>query len=191
MRQSILSYLLAHRGEFISGQHLSEELGITRTAVWKHICMLREKGYTIDSYTKKGYCLTGVPDLLDPEAVSKKVHTSYIGKNVVYEERTASTNTVAKDLAHKGAVEGTVVISEEQTGGKGRLDRSFFSPYAKGIWVSVILRPDFPPVEVSKMTLLTAVALTRVFRSFGLEKCVIKWPNDILVDGKKLVGILT
>ena len=191
MRQSILSYLLAHRGEFISGQRLSEELGITRTAVWKHICMLREKGYTIDSYTKKGYCLTGVPDLLDPEAVSKKVHTSYIGKNVVYEERTASTNTVAKDLAHKGAVEGTVVISEEQNGGKGRLDRSFFSPYAKGIWFSVILRPDFPPVEVSKMTLLTAVALTRVFRSFGLEKCVIKWPNDILVDGKKLVGILT
>ena len=102
MRQSILSYLLAHRGEFISGQRLSEELGITRTAVWKHICMLREKGYTIDSYTKKGYCLTGVPDLLDPEEVSKKVHTSYIGKNVVYEERTASTNTVAKDLAHKG-----------------------------------------------------------------------------------------
>ena len=85
MRQSILSYLLAHRGEFISGQRLSEELGITRTAVWKHICMLREKGYTIDSYTKKGYCLTGVPDLLDPEAVSKKVHTSYIGKNFVYE----------------------------------------------------------------------------------------------------------
>ena len=114
MRQSILSYLLAHRGEFISGQRLSEELGITRTAVWKHICMLREKGYTIDSYTKKGYCLTGVPDLLDPEEVSKKVHTSYIGKNVVYEERTASTNTVAKDLAHKGAVEvkvGWTVLS--------------------------------------------------------------------------------
>ena len=191
MRQDILSYLEAHRGEFVSGQKLSEELGITRTAVWKHICALRDKGYTIASYTKRGYCLTEVPELMEIDRLMDEVKTEYMGKNIIYRERVDSTNTLAKQLAAEGSGSGTVVMAEEQTGGRGRLERSFFSPYAKGLWFSLILRPPFPPAEVAKMTLLAAVALTRVFRIEGLANCVIKWPNDILVDGKKIVGILT
>ena len=191
MRPDILSYLEAHRGEFVSGQKLSEELGITRTAVWKHICALRDKGYTIVSYTKRGYCLTEVPELMEIDRLMDEVKTEYMGKNIIYHERVDSTTTLAKPLAAEGAGSGTVVMAEEQTGGRGRLERSFFSPYAKGLWFSLILRPPFPPAEVAKMTLLAAVALTRVFRIEGLANCVIKWPNDILVDGKKLVGILT
>ncbi|EHM41653.1 biotin--[acetyl-CoA-carboxylase] ligase [Anaeroglobus geminatus] len=191
MRQDILEYLLEHRGEFVSGQKLSDVLGITRTAVWKHICTLREKGYVVESFTKKGYRLTGVPELLDADAVSVSLHTKSIGRTIVYRERADSTNTLAKELADKGAVEGTVVTAEEQSGGKGRLERSFYSPYAKGLWFSVILRPPFPPIEVSKITLLAAVAVTRTLHRFGLAGCVIKWPNDLLVNGRKIVGILT
>ena len=109
----------------------------------------------------------------------------------MYFEKVDSTNTVAKRLADQGADEGTIVVAEEQTGGRGRLDRSFISPFAQGIWFSLILRPTFPPMEVSKLTLVAAVALTKVLRRAGLIHCGIKWPNDILVGDKKLVGILT
>lgn len=191
MRQEVLDYLLAHKGEFVSGQKISESLGISRTAVWKHIRMLKRRGYVIESYTKKGYCLKEAPQLLSEAAILNGLTTKYIGRQLVYLEKTGSTNTVAKKLAASGAAEGTVVIAEEQTGGRGRLTRSFWSPYGKGLWFSVILRPDFPPMEVSKMTLLAAVAICKALRAQGLSGCGIKWPNDILVNGKKLVGILT
>lgn len=191
MRQDILDFLVQHQGEFVSGQEISEHLGISRTAVWKHIRILKQRGYVIESYTKKGYCLKEVPELLSERAIEKGLTTKVVGRRLVLRERVDSTNNVAKKLAADGAPEGTVVIAEEQTGGRGRISRSFLSPYAKGLWFSLILRPPIPPMEVSKMTLLAAVATARAIRRHGLTECGIKWPNDILVKGRKLVGILT
>lgn len=191
MRQEVLKYLLAHQGEFVSGQKISDALGISRTAVWKHIRLLKKRGYVIEAFTKKGYCLKEAPQLLSVEAIQKGLKTKCLGQHLVYLEKTGSTNTVAKKLAADGAPEGTVVVAEEQTGGHGRLVRSFLSPFARGLWFSLILRPDFPPMEVSKMTLLAAVALCKAMRAQGLTDCGIKWPNDILVHGKKISGILT
>lgn len=191
MRQDILDYLLDHKGEFVSGQKISELFGISRTAVWKHIRVLKQRGYVIESYTKRGYCLREAPELIHPDFVKKELQTVTLGRNLVYYEKVDSTNNIAKKLADKGAADGTIVLAEEQTGGRGRLDRTFFSPFAQGLWFSVILRPHFPPMEVSKMTLVAAVALTKALRKFGLIHCGIKWPNDILVHDKKIVGILT
>ncbi len=191
MRQDILDYLMNNKGSFVSGQKISELFGISRTAVWKHIRVLKQRGYVIESYTKKGYCLKEAPELLTPERITAGLQTHVFGRHISYFEKVDSTNTVAKRLADTGAEEGTIVVAEEQTGGKGRLDRSFLSPFAQGVWFSLILRPPFPPVEISKMTLVAAVALTNVLRRMGLIHCGIKWPNDILVHGKKIVGILT
>ena len=167
MRQDILDYLIAHKGEFVSGQKISELFGISRTAVWKHIRVLKQRGYVIESYTKKGYCLKEAPELIRPEQILDELHTQIIGKKIMYYERVDSTNTIAKKLADQGAADGTVVVAEEQTGGRGRLDRSFMSPFAQGLWFSVIIRPNFPPMEVSKMTLVAAVAITKVLRKMG------------------------
>ncbi|OKY53006.1 biotin--[acetyl-CoA-carboxylase] ligase [Megasphaera cerevisiae] len=191
MRQDILDYLMEHKDTFVSGQKISEMFGISRTAVWKHIRVLKQRGYIIESYTKRGYCLRIAPELLRPETISPKLKTKYFGKKIVYYEKVDSTNTAAKKIADKGAEEGTIVVAEEQTGGRGRLSRSFLSPFAQGIWFSIILRPTFPPMEVSKMTLVAAVALTKALRKMGLIHCGIKWPNDILVHDRKIVGILT
>jgi hypothetical protein len=191
MRQDILDYLTAHEGEFVSGQRISEALGISRTAVWKHIKVLKARGYVIESYTKKGYCLREGPELIVPEKIKAQVQTEFFGKQFIYLEKIDSTNTYAKKIADSGAPEGTVVLAEEQRGGRGRLDRSFLSPFAQGLWFSLILRPSFSPMEVSKLTLMAAVAVTKALHRCGLTECGIKWPNDILVHDKKVVGILT
>lgn len=191
MRKDILDYLLDHKGEFISGQKISEDIGISRTAVWKHIRVLKERGYTIESYTKRGYCLLDAPELLTPEVIADGLKTKLLGRKVKYLEKVDSTNNVAKRLAEEGAEEGTIVLAEEQVGGRGRLERSFISPFAQGVWFSLILRPTFLPMEVSKMTLLAAVAITKALHKLGLVESGIKWPNDILVRGRKVVGILT
>ena len=191
MRQDILDYLLAHKGEFVSGQKISEVFGISRTAVWKHVCVLKKRGYVIESYTKRGYCLVEAPELLPPDVIVDGLQTKVFGHEISYCEKVDSTNTLAKKLAEGGVAEGMIVVAEEQTGGRGRLDRSFLSPFAEGVWFSLILRPDFQPMDVPKMTLLAAVALTKAIHKMGLVDSVIKWPNDILVRGRKLVGILT
>jgi BirA family biotin operon repressor/biotin-[acetyl-CoA-carboxylase] ligase len=191
VRKDILEYLLTHKGEYVSGQKISEELGISRTAVWKHIRVLKTRGYVIESYTKRGYCLLEAPELLLPELVSEGLETKIFGRKIHYLEKVDSTNNVAKKLAEEGAEEGTIVLAEEQSGGRGRLERSFLSPFAQGVWFSLILRPTFLPMEVSKMTLLAAVALTKALHKMGLVECGIKWPNDILVKNRKVVGILT
>lgn len=191
MRQDILDFLIQHKDEFVSGQQISEQLGISRTAVWKHIRVLKQRGYVIESYTKKGYCLREAPELLSEQAIEEGLSTKVVGRHIVYRECVDSTNNVAKKLADEGAPEGTIVVAEEQTGGRGRINRLFLSPFAKGVWFSLILRPNIPPMEVSKMTLLAAVAVARAIRHHGLTDCGIKWPNDILVKGRKMVGILT
>ena len=189
MRSKILELLRSKHGNCISGAEIASQLGVSRTAVWKHINELKSAGYHIESKARSGYCLLECPDKLLPELVKHNLSTSFMGQNVISYEDIPSTNNEAKVLAAQGAVEGTVVVSEAQSTGKGRLERSFFCP-AGGLWFSVILRPDFLPQEAPKCTLMSAVAVARAMRDMGLD-AGIKWPNDIYCQGRKLTGILT
>ena len=190
MRKTIVE-LLKNAGEnFISGESIAGKLGISRTAVWKHIRKLRENGYEIISRERHGYKLKDAPDLLLPSEIQIGLDTKIIGAEMDYHPSVDSTNRVAKALAYHGAVEGTIVVAEEQTGGKGRLERNYFSPRGKGIWFSVILRPNLLPKDAPKCTLMAAVAVAEAMERFKL-KPAIKWPNDLMFDGRKLVGILT
>lgn len=191
MRNEILEYFRKANGKFVSGEQISQDLHVSRTAIWKQINVLKSRGYIFESSTRKGYRLIYAPDLLTPLEIGSALHTETFGRHVVYMETTPSTNEEAKRIAREGAEEGTIVVAEEQTTGHGRLTRGFYSPFAKGIWFSLILRPKFFPMEASKCTLLAAVGVCRGIRRMGLTDCGIKWPNDILCHGKKLVGILT
>lgn len=191
MRDAILMFFKKNQGKFISGQAMSEECKVSRTAIWKHIQTLRKRGYCIESSTKKGYRLLSSPDLVSPLEVEDLLQTISIGKQYHYYELIESTNNTAKILANNGAKSGTIIIAEEQTSGRGRIQRGWYSPFAKGLWMSIILRPPYLPMEAPKTTLMVAVAITKALHSIGLKSAAIKWPNDILVQGKKLAGILT
>jgi len=190
MRKTIVEMLKSAGENFISGESIAGKLGISRTAVWKHIQILREHGYEIISRERRGYKLKDAPDLLLPSEIQIGLDTQIIGKEMDYYPSVDSTNRVAKKLAYHGAPEGTIVVAEEQDGGKGRLDRTFYSPRGKGIWFSVVLRPNFLPKDAPKFTLMAAVAVAEAMARFNL-RAQIKWPNDILFDGRKIVGILT
>ena len=190
MQTKILQILKAAGNRCISGEEIASQIGVTRTAIWKRIQELRNIGYDIESVSRNGYVLKGIPDLLLPVEIHDGLKIKLIGKEIIYFDDIASTNNEAKRLALQGAADGTVVVSEAQGGGKGRLSRSWFSPKAKGIWFSTILRPDFLPQDAPKCTLLAAVSIVRAVRKFGIN-VGIKWPNDILYNGKKLVGTLT
>lgn len=191
MRTRILQVLRQCFGEYISGEELSQKFGVSRTAIWKHIRELKQAGYDIEAHSRRGYCLRRVPDLLLPAEIQARLTTSVFGRDIHYFSDTESTNNVAKKLAAEGCPEGAIVVAESQQGGKGRLSRGWFSPFAKGIWLSIVLRPPFSPQDAPKCTLLAAVALNRAIRKVGRITCGIKWPNDILYQGKKMVGILT
>ena len=190
MYKKIIRLLKRNYGEFISGEEIANQLGVSRAAVWKHIQKLRNDGYNILSREKLGYQLQGLPDLLIPMEVQNDLQTEIIAKDILYYERIDSTSRIAKELAYKGAADGTVVVAEEQFNGKGRLGRSFFSPKYKSLLFSVILRPKILPNEAPKFTLMAAVAVANAMIRFDL-KPQIKWPNDILFDGRKIAGILT
>lgn len=191
MRDAILELLKEHKGQFVSGQMMSDTCQISRTAIWKHIEVLRRHGYEIESFTKKGYRLVKEPDLVGPLEMEPHLTTKTFGRQYEYTLQVESTNSKARTLAMEGAPQGTVVVAEEQVAGKGRVNRGWYSPYGKGLWFSLILRPSFLPVEAPKCTLMAAVALVKAFRQLGLKTAGIKWPNDILVGTHKLVGILT
>lgn len=187
LRYKILNALAQTKG-FVSGQQLAESCGVSRTAVWKHIQALRSAGYQIESTTNRGYRLveteTWHPQRL-PEMVSGEV-----GSVVMRLQTTTSTNQVAKAAARQGAPHGTVVVADEQQGGRGRRGRTWSSPQG-GIWVSIILRPRLLLQEVPLITLLAAVATCEAIREITQLPCKIKWPNDIVINGRKLAGILT
>ena len=190
MRKTIVELLKSAGDNFISGESIAGKLGISRTAVWKHIRNLRKSGYEIISRERCGYKLKDAPDLLLPSEIQIGLDTEIIGKEMHYYPSVDSTNRVAKALAYHGAADGTIVVAEEQENGKGRLERKYYSPRGKGIWFSIILRPKFLPHDAPKCTLMAAVAVAEAMNRFNL-KAEIKWPNDILFDGRKLVGILT
>ena len=191
MRDRILDILRSSLGEYVSGEDLSKQLGVSRTAVWKHISSLREQGYAIRGHRNLGYRLDSIPDLLLPAEVKHNLKTTFIGKQVHYYERTGSTNDAALDLSGRSCEEGTIVIAEEQTKGRGRLGRSWYSPYGLGIYLSVVLRPaGVPPIYSPVFTMLSALAVADTVKSISGITPVIKWPNDVLVGGRKVSGIL-
>ncbi|MHC1584981.1 MAG: biotin--[acetyl-CoA-carboxylase] ligase [Candidatus Syntropharchaeia archaeon] len=186
MKWKILEYL--REGEYTSGEELADRLGISRSAVWKHIRALRKDGYIIDSSPKKGYKLLKAPDLLFPEEILSRMKTNFL-KELHHFHEIESTNDVAKRLAEEGKGEGTVVVAEVQKRGRGRMNRVWFSPPG-GVWLSIILKPDLNPEQAPKMTLMAGVVVSKVIREYGLDAWI-KWPNDILIGGKKVCGILS
>ena len=190
MRSSILE-LLRNTSGYISGEEIAKKMNVSRTAIWKHIRELKQAGYAIESHSRSGYSLVKTPDLLLPNEIKSILKTKRLGKNIKHFDDLVSTNIEAKQLAASGAEEGTIVVSEAQNGGRGRLSRGWYSPAHKGIWFSIILRPTLLPQDAPKCTLMAAVAITKAIDKITGIKCGIKWPNDILYNGKKLVGILT
>lgn len=191
LRERVLTLLREKNGEYLSGEEISKLLSVSRTAIWKYIQALRRDGYVIDSHPKRGYLLREVPDLLLPEEIHYGLKTTCFGKNLCYRPVVGSTNAEAKKLATGGCPEGTVVTAEEQNTGKGRLSRGWFSPARSGIWFSVVLRPPLAPPDAPKCTLLSSVAIAKAIRAVSGLEVGIKWPNDILYQGRKMVGILT
>jgi BirA family biotin operon repressor/biotin-[acetyl-CoA-carboxylase] ligase len=190
MRNKIIHFLKTADG-YLSGEEISRNIKISRAGIWKYIQELREHGYDIVAVPHLGYRLITSPDKLLPAEIQFGLGTKTLGRDVRYFDSVASTMDVAFALGVEGASEGTVVCSESQTKGKGRLGRNWISPKSKGIYMSVILRPQLMPADLTQLTLLSAVALCEAVRKFCDVPAKIKWPNDILVHNKKLAGILT
>lgn len=190
MKDEILKMLKEKSDSFVSGQEISEQFGVSRTAIWKYINLIKDMGYEIESVSKKGYRLISSPDILTYEEIAPFLKTKFIGRKIKYFASLDSTNIKAKDLAADGEADGAIVISEEQTMGKGRLGRSFISPKGKGIWMSIILRPDIEPLSASIITQIAAAALNLAAAEMEIQT-YIKWPNDIILNNKKVCGILT
>lgn len=191
-KDTLLLYLKEHGKDWVSGEWLSRELAVSRSAINKHVHQLKQMGYPIETSTRKGYLLAEVPDLLLPNEIREGLGTRILGtKEIVHFSETDSTNLRAKILAAGGAPEGTVVIAEKQTMGRGRKGRGWFSPSGGGVYISLILRPTMPPSEAPRITLVTGVAAAEALLSLTPLEAKIKWPNDILINGKKIAGILT
>ena len=187
----ILSALRASSGG-VSGAELAGQLGISRAAVWARIEELRSLNYDIEAGPHFGYRLVSAPDVLHADdLVARLGKTKVIGRDIRVFEQTTSTNDVIEKLARDGVKEGAVVFAESQTGGRGRLGRKWISPERKGLWFSILLRPDLRPQETTQLTVASATALRRAIQSVTGLKPEIKWPNDILVGEKKVAGILT
>lgn len=191
MKYKILEELKANNGQAVSGEDISKKLGISRTAVWKHISKLRGEGYMIESQTNSGYKLMGSPDVLSLSELEPFLRTGLIGRNIIYLDSTDSTNTYAKKAVEEPFKEGTAIIADEQTAGRGRLGRHWVSTKGKGIWMSIILKPDILPADAPKLTIAAAIAVAKALQSCCQLEAKIKWPNDIVAGGKKLCGILT
>lgn len=175
---------------FVSGEMISRELQVSRTAVWKNIKALREVGYIIEAIPSRGYQLLSSPDILSVDEIQQQLRTTCIGSHLVCLGETASTNADAFRLAEDGAAEGTTVIADGQSGGRGRRGRTWSSPAGVNLYCSVVLRPQIMPHEAPQLTFLSAVAVARAIESTTALKPEIKWPNDVLVNGSKVAGLL-
>lgn len=191
IREKLIKLFDTHKNEYISGQKISEWLGVSRTAIWKHIAELKKEGYEIEGIQKRGYRLVSKPNNIKPHDIRANLNTKTIGQTIHFYDIVESTQEIAHQLAREGAQEGTVVIAEQQSKGRGRLGRKWESPKGTGIWMSIIVRPNIPPFQAPQLTLLTAVAIVQAIQQVTNLQPEIKWPNDILINGKKLVGILT
>ncbi len=184
---------LRDAGDYVSGQELCEHYGVSRTAVWKVIKQLEKDGYVIEAQNNKGYRLVEDEgaDVFTKVEIESCLDTSWIGRKLVFHRETGSTNLDAKALAEKGEAAGAVVVADMQTAGRGRRGRGWVSPSGKDIYMSLMLRPQCRPEKASALTLVMAVSVLEAVREVVTQTCSIKWPNDIVVNNKKVCGILT
>ncbi len=190
MDEKILDVLKGHPSAFVSGEAISRRLKVSRTAVWKRIRGLRASGYGIEASKRLGYRLASSPNLLTPAEVRPLLKTRWMGRTIHYASSVDSTNAEAYQRALQGAGEGEIVIAESQTQGRGRLGRRWVSPPFQNLYLSVILRPAIPPHQASLITLMAAVVTAEAVRDCSGLRPTIKWPNDILLKGRKLAGLL-
>ncbi|TBR16651.1 biotin--[acetyl-CoA-carboxylase] ligase [bacterium] len=190
MQEKLLE-LLKKKHDYISGEDISDGLGMSRQALWKHIQELRDSGYDIVAVPHLGYKLDSVPDRLFPQEIQHKLNTKFIGKKIHYFDKVSSTMDEAMRLGMGNTQEGTLIVAESQGKGRGRLGRLWDSPKYKGIYLSLILRPDILPNHCPTLTLLAAVSICEAVNLVCGLDCQIKWPNDILIHHKKVAGILT
>lgn len=190
-RNKLIELLAEIGNDYISGQAISEKLHISRNAVWKHMKELEKDDYVIEAKPNKGYRIVEFPDKISENTIKWGLHTTWLGRNIIHKETTDSTQIIAHQAAQEGAAHGTVVISNEQTKGRGRLNREWHSAKNDGIWMSIILHPEILPQQAPQLTLLTATVLAEVLSEYANIKPSIKWPNDILLGQKKTAGILT
>ncbi|HEY2421303.1 MAG TPA: biotin--[acetyl-CoA-carboxylase] ligase [Neobacillus sp.] len=191
IRKELLDAFTAAGDSYLSGQYLAELIGCSRTAVWKHIMELRKDGFELEAVRRKGYRIVKTPEKITADEIRFGLKTEFIGKNIHYQESVESTQKIAHHLSFEDAPEGSVVIAEEQLSGRGRMDRKWHSPKFTGIWMSLIIRPNIPLHKAPQLTLLTAVAVVQAIEEMTNLTPEIKWPNDILINGRKTTGILT
>lgn len=190
MKTEILT-LLREREDYISGQELCTRFGVSRTAVWKVMNQLKEEGYVLEAVQNKGYKLIENPDVLSLSELKSRISNEWAGSEIYYFEETGSTNADAKRLAEEGALHGSVVVADKQNAGRGRRGRTWQSPAGKDLYFTILLKPDFAPDKAAGLTLVMALAVTRAIEAYCGIKAEIKWPNDVVVNGKKVCGILT
>ncbi len=190
MKTEILT-LLRESEDYVSGQELCNRFGVSRTAVWKVMKQLKEEGYVIEAVQNKGYKLKANPDVLTLSELKSRIHNQWAGNTLYFYEETGSTNIDAKRLAEEGAPHGTVAVADKQNAGRGRRGRVWQSPAGKDIYFTLLLRPDFAPDKASGLTLVMALSVAQAVEAFCGLAVGIKWPNDIVVNGRKICGILT
>ncbi len=183
--------ILRESGRYVSGQDISSELGISRTAVWKNVNSLRETGYSIDAVSNRGYRLLESVDLPTADEINRHSSAGWLGRDIIYLKSVDSTNILAMTLAAQGAVHGTVVTADSQTAGRGRKGREWHSPPGTNLYLSMILRPPVSPAEASQIPVISVIASMRALRRLcpGLD-CGVKWPNDVFCGGRKISGTL-
>lgn len=191
MKEKLLYILLNSETEFVSGEQISKDLGCSRTAVWKHIEELRKNGYEVEAVQRKGYRLISRPNMIFAHEIKVGLTTKRIGQSITYEASIPTTQELAHRFAREDAPEGHVVIADKQTAGKGRMGRVWQSPDGTSVSMSIILRPKIAPQHAPQLTLLAAVSVVLAIKKVTGLPLEIKWPNDILYKGKKIVGILT
>lgn len=190
MKSRILKYLKEAEG-YVSGEDLCREFNVSRTAVWKVVKSLKDRGYTIDSVTGKGYRLIDAPDTLSVAEIESALKSKWLGRDIVYYDSVDSTNVRAKLLAEEGAGEGVLVAADMQTAGRGRRGRSWIQEPGENVSMSVVLRPNMNPDKASMLTLICACSIGAAIEELTGARVMIKWPNDLLINGRKICGILT
>ncbi|MCM1159213.1 MAG: biotin--[acetyl-CoA-carboxylase] ligase [Bacteroidales bacterium] len=189
MKEKIVEILKA-KSDYVSGQEICNMLGVSRTAVWKNINALKAEGYRIDSVNNKGYKLLGEPDIINEMRVREHLHTKWLAGMILYEEEMDSTNIQAKRLGESNAPNGALIVTERQTAGRGRRGKTWVSPQGN-CYFSILLRPEIMMDRASMITLVSALALAKAIKQTTNLDTMIKWPNDVIANGKKLCGILT
>lgn len=190
-KETILKKLAENKGKFVSGEYLSQDLNISRTAVWKHVLSLRKEGYGIEAVSNRGYRLGNFNDIYNRSAVISQLNTKIFGKKLIFLNEADSTNNELKRLAADNAEEGTVIIAEKQLAGRGRRGRAWYSEAGRGIYMSLLLKPNIAPEDAQVITLAASGAVCKAISKYVPFNPGIKWPNDILLRDRKVCGILT